>query len=108
MTFKKASGKIFGVGFTEKESKALDAEINRQIAEKCREFEDELNGLILWQLHVQLGFGKKRLKRFYDNFSKVTESFMGQYKDGYFSHGKDCIHKLGEIGINIEDWKKGE
>ena len=51
------------------EKKAMDMEIQRQLAEYDRKHIREIDALVLWELREQLGFGNKRLKKFYDNFS---------------------------------------
>lgn len=62
--FKRANGHIFGVQFSAKEQKAIDAEILRQCAEYDKKNADEVDAVILWLLHEKFGFGKKRLRAF--------------------------------------------
>lgn len=45
--FKKFNGRIFGVQFSAKEQKAIDAEILRQCAEYDRKNADEVGAVIL-------------------------------------------------------------
>lgn len=60
--FKRANGHIFGVQFSAKEQKAIDAEILRQCAEYDKKNANEVDAVILWLLHEKFGFGKKRLR----------------------------------------------
>lgn len=69
MRIKKAGGKIFGAVLSAAEKKAMDMEINRQIVEADRRYADDIDAMVLYTLHVHLGFGKKRLRKFYDAFS---------------------------------------
>lgn len=48
--FKRANGHIFGVQFSAKEQKAIDAEILRQCAEYDKKNADEVDAVILWLL----------------------------------------------------------
>lgn len=65
MRIKKAGGKIFGAVLSAAEKKAMDMEINRQIVEADRRYADDIDAMVLYTLHVHLGFGKKRLRKFY-------------------------------------------
>lgn len=69
MRVKKAGGKVFGAVLSAAEKKAMDIEINRQIVEADRRYADDIDAMVLYTLHVLLGFGKKRLRKFYDAFS---------------------------------------
>lgn len=72
MRIKKAGGKVFGAVLTAAEKKAMDMEINRQIVEADRRYADDIDAMVLYTLHVHLGFGKKRLRKFYDAFSALS------------------------------------
>ena len=57
-------------------------------------------------LREQLGFGNKRLKKFYDNFSRGIEALIRRYE---MEQGDDvwlCTYKLKEIGCDLEKWEK--
>ena len=62
------------------ENKAMDMEIQRQLAEYDRKHIREIDALVLWELREQLGFGNKRLKKFYDNFSRGIEALIRRYE----------------------------
>ncbi len=103
MRVKKSGGKIFGAQLTVAERKALGIEIKKQMAEYDRKHRNELEAMVLWQLHAQLGFGVKRLKKFYDNFNPIVEELIERYQleedDGIWI----CTLKLKELGIDIEE-----
>lgn len=105
MITKKHHGRAFGATLSKSEKKAMEIEINRQIAESDRKHKNELEALILWGLHCQFGFGAKRLKRFYDSFATNIEDLIQHYemdteKDGAWL----CSVKLKDIGVDVEKW----
>lgn len=80
MRIKKAGGKVFGAVLTAAEKKAMDMEINRQIVEADRRYADDIDAMVLYTLHVHLGFGKKRLRKFYDAFSAEHDRLIQYYQ----------------------------
>lgn len=86
------------------EQKALDREINRQISQNIEGLKVNLLALILWQLHEQLGFGKKRLLRFHDKFIPALNELQ-EYYDMYSGDDTDwlCKRKLKEIGVDVDE-----
>lgn len=52
MVVKKAGGKIYGAVLTSAEKKAMNMEIERQLAEYTRKHEVELNAMILYSLRA--------------------------------------------------------
>lgn len=106
MKVKKAGKRVFGAVMSTAEKKAMDMEIQRQLAEYDRKHIREIDALVLWVLHEQLGFGNKRLKKFYDNFSRGIEALICRYE---MEQGDDvwlCTYKLKEIGCDLEKWEK--
>lgn len=91
MRIKKAGGKVFGAVLTAAEKKAMDMEINRQIVEADRRYADDIDAMVLYTLHVHLGFGKKRLIQYY------------QMPDDYTWL---CKEMLKRIGVDVEVWNK--
>lgn len=63
MRVKQYKGKVFGADFTAKERLAMNIEINRQIVEADRKYTNDIDAMVLYTLHVHLGFGKKRFSR---------------------------------------------
>ena len=101
---KKAGGKIFGASLTAAEQKAMNMEIQRQLVEYDRKNELELDAIILWELHTQLGLGPKRLKKFFDGFSDALNALVNRYEMDISDDVWLCTHKLKEIGVDVEDW----
>lgn len=90
---------------------AMEAEAERMAKEAIedmnRQNEDELDAMVLYILHSEFGFGEKRLRRFYDQFStglrELGERYqMNEYDDRLWL----CQTKLKEAGIDISEWKE--
>lgn len=107
-TFKKANGRIFGVQFSSKEQKAIDAEVLRQCAEFDQKNLDEIDALILWVLHERFGFGQKRLRAFYDFFNAEIDALVKRYEMGDEDRAWLCTYQLKQYGIDISEWNKEE
>lgn len=106
MQIKKNKGKIFGAAMSSSEKKAMEMEIRRQLAEFDRKHVLEIDASVLWTLHDVFGFGPKRLKQFYDNFSSSIDSLLDQYEMDDCDYIWLCTKKLKEYGIDIEEWDK--
>ena len=91
---------------TKAQQKAMNDEINRQILENDTAFSMDNDANVLWTLHVCFGFGKKRLRRFWEacfaEHRRLREFYeMGPEDDGWLYR-----RKLKEIGVDIEEWYK--
>lgn len=106
--FKKLNGHIYGVQFSAKEQKAIDAEILRQCAEFDTKNADEIDAMVLWLLHEKFGFGTKRLRAFYDYFSTELDALVKRYVMDNADKPWLCTYKLKEYGIDISKWNKEE
>lgn len=82
----------------------MNMEIQRQLVEYDRKNELELDAIILWELHTQLGLGPKRLKKFFDGFSDALNALVNRYEMDISDDFWLCTHKLKEIGVDVEDW----
>lgn len=107
MRVKKLYGKPYGVELTAAERKAMNLEINRQIAERDEKYKEDIDALILYVLMVHYGWKKKRLHRFWKAFvaeHKALREFFEMNDDGdaeWLSH-----RMLKEIGVDIHQWYK--
>lgn len=105
MYFKKFNGNIFGVTLNKSEEKALQKEINRQILEQDKIHQDELDAMVLYTLHETFGFGKDRLRRFwehmYQNYKEITAKY--EMEDGFPFL---CQEALKEIGVDVHEWNE--
>lgn len=103
MIFHKCNGQIFKVDLNQKEQRAMDEHINRQIIERHREFTDDFDYMVMKLLHDHFGFGLTRLRRFYDLFSAENDALIKHYEmpdAGAYIARKE----MNEIGCNIEKW----
>jgi hypothetical protein len=90
---------------TAKERRAMEDEINRQTAQNVKKLSADLQALVLWQLHEQLGFGKRRLLRFQKSFAPMLQELQRFY-EVRSAHDTDfiCKYKLKqEVGIDVEE-----
>ena len=81
-------------------------EVNAELAKATDRFYYDEVTVILWVLHETFGFGRDRLKRFYDNYSRVNN----QLKEHYAMQDND-LHYLTEkllagIGVTIEEFER--
>ena len=106
MTVKKSGGKIFGADLTAAERKAMQLEIGREIAKFDQQNMLSIDAVILWELHVQFGFGPKKLRQFYDGFNARFRELIDHYEMGAEDGPYICIEKLREIGVDLEQWDK--
>lgn len=105
MIVKKSKGKVYGASLTAAEKKAMDIEIKRQFAEQERQYHLELDAIILWVLRKQLGFGPKRLKRFYTQFAPAVWELLKYYEMSEEDQSWLCTRKLKDHGVDIEKWQ---
>ena len=105
MRVKKAGPIIIGVHLTAAEKKAMNMEIQRQIAEYDRDNANEIDAMFLWILHSEFGWGHKRLKRIHDRFRPAIDRLCARYE--MTDKGDDlwlCTRKLNDYGIDIDKW----
>lgn len=85
---------------------AMLAEIDRQLIESNHNNNVEIAARVLWVLHEEFGFGKDRLKRYFDAFDKT----LNDLDDYYQMEEKDekllCTYKLQSIGVDISKWEQ--
>lgn len=106
MKIKRAKGKTFGAEFTAAEKKAMEIEIRRQLAEYTHDNLNEIDALILWHLHEEFGFGKKRLMRFYETFAERVEELSKHYMFDTNEIPWMYTKKLKDYGIDIKKLNK--
>ena len=92
------------IKLTNKERKALEDEINRQTAKNVKDLSLNLQALVLWELHEQLGFGKKRLLEFQKAFLPMIKELQRFYEiESADDTDFVCKYKLkNEVGIDVE------
>lgn len=83
----------------------MDMEINRQIIEADKRYTDDIDAMVLYTLAVHLGFGPKRLRRFYEAFAAEHDRLIQHYEmpDDYTWL---CKEQLKKIGVDVEAWNR--
>lgn len=106
MQVKKSGKIILGAKFNRDEEKALNIEIQKKIAEMDRNNTDEIDALVLWVLHTEFGWGKDRLKKFYEAFNPRLDELAARYE--ITDKGDEiwlATYKLKDrLGIDIHAW----
>lgn len=89
---------------TNRERKALENEINRQTAQNVKNLSLNLQALVLWQLHEQEGWGKKKLLGFQKRFLPAIQELQRFYElENASETDFVCKYKLkNEVGIDVE------
>mgnify|MGYP007068968065 CR=1 FL=1 len=80
MRVKQYKGTIYGADLTAKERRAMNIEINRQIVEADRKYLNNVDAMILYFLHKHLGFGKRRLRRAWEQFTVIHDDLVNYYE----------------------------
>lgn len=90
-----------------RERKAMRREINAQILDADRQYYLDMNAAVLWALHKAFGFGKVRLRRFFDSFSVIHDGLREYYAFNEESNTWLCRHLLREeTGVDVEAWEQ--
>lgn len=81
--------------------KAMMHEIHRQVLEMDRQYQLDVDTMILWGIRQYMGWGPKKLKDFY-LFMFNEHMRMREYyeMDDMYPERK----KLKDIGVDIEEW----
>lgn len=90
---------------SKEEKRALHHEVSRQAREITNKFALELDATILWSLHEQFGFGKDRLKRFYNYIADCREDLIQKYEMEDEAEYL-LLYKLKEIGVDLKAWSE--
>lgn len=106
MTVLKSSGKIYGAKFTAAERKAMEIEIRKEIAVQMKENAKDIDSMILWFLHFEFGFGKKKLRRAYDRMEPMMKQLIEHYEMDDSEKGYLCRYQLKNYGVDIDEWHK--
>lgn len=88
------------------EKKAMDIEIQKELAEYDRKHIAEIDATILWVLHEQFGFGAQRLRTYYDAFHDRIKELVSRYEMEDQDDIWLCTQMLKRIGVDIEAWHK--
>lgn len=105
MIINRSGSKIFGAHLSKAEQKALDIEVRKAMVEEGRKYYSDLDASLLYYLHVQYGWGLKRLRQFWEGFRIVREEATEQYMlDDNDDVNFLCKQKLKDIGVLVDVW----
>lgn len=88
------------------EKETLQREINRQILDHEVDCQNNIDAMVLYTLAQEFGFGKVRLRRFYDSLVKGHNNIKDYYQ---FNNREVCeLYKsrLKKIGVDIVKWNE--
>jgi len=79
-------------------------EVNKIMAEATERFYKNEVAVILWELHHTFGFGKDRLKRFYDAYDPAWKALRDYYELTDAEVEFVAVKQLRDIGVDLEEW----
>ena len=82
----------------------MKAEIKKQILLENKQYDIDIDAVVLYTLYSHLGFGKKRLRRFWEALKKNRDEMVKHYQMPDYPF--ICHKALEEIGVNIKEWSK--
>lgn len=88
---------------TKAQRAAIKAEAQKQVYEARDRLFNDMDAVIMWVLHEEFGFGKKRLRRFFNAFIREYRGLQEFYELGSDTPFV-CKKKLNEIGVDIDKW----
>ncbi len=86
------------------QKKSMEMEIRRQLAEADKNDSLEIDSMILWILHDKYGWGKRKLKDFFDTFTQELKALTDRYVMEDCDTVWLCTRKLKDAGIDISEW----
>lgn len=86
------------------QKKSMEMEIRRQLAEADKKDSLEIDSMILWILHDKYGWGKRKLKDFFDTFTQELKALTDRYVMEDCDTVWLCTRKLKDAGIDISEW----
>lgn len=106
MQLKTICGKVYGANLTRKEQEALDIEIRKQMAEQAKNYENDFDACVLYQIHAQYGKQAKALRKFYDQWKVVHKQLLEHYELDKPDAPWLFAEKLKEIGVDVAEWNE--
>lgn len=86
------------------QKKSMEMEIRRQLAEADKNDSLEIDSMILWILHDKYGWGKRKLKDFFNTFTQELKALTDRYVMEDCDTVWLCTRKLKDAGIDISEW----
>ena len=88
---------------TKREMQALEGSIREQIGKSVGKLQGNIEAIVLWQLHVQKGWGVKRLEEFLEGFRPALQELMDFYGvDSTEEVEFACVQNLKSIGFDTD------
>ncbi len=86
---------------SKREMEALNDSIREQIGQQIAKLSGRIEALVLWQLHIQKGYGVKRLEDFLEGFRPALQELIDFYGlDDTEEVECACIQNLKSIGFD--------
>lgn len=116
MYIKKQHGQVFGAVLTKQEEKALRIEATRMANEiiqesldaKYDEFEDQIDGAVLFTLYTNFDFTVEQLREFWNAFKTTRLKMLDRYEIDSDEYGEVVLMKLKDIGVDVHTWNQEE
>ena len=86
-------------------SKKHQQVLRKEITKSTHEYIHKLDSAVLYLLYEEYGFGKKRLRQFYDRFHNVLDGVAERYEYDVSEAPDICELKLKDIGVNLREWE---
>lgn len=93
----------YRVNYPKDWKKLIEKEVNEQISQAVLSEEADFLALVLWLLHTEYGFGKKRLEHFAEEFDKRLNELSEWYAMPTTDQVFLCRRKLKEYGIDVDE-----
>jgi hypothetical protein len=88
---------------TNAQMKALNGAIRKEIANSVDDLKANIEAIVLWQIHEQLGYGVKRLETFLEGFQPALQELNDFYNLEDADETKcACVHNLKSIGFDTD------
>lgn len=106
MNVKIINGKVYGGNLTAKEKEAIEIEVRKTLAEQAKQYADDFDACVLYQIHAQYGKGAKALRSFYDGWKVIHRQLLDHYELDKPDAPWLFRQKLKEIGVDVEEWNR--
>lgn len=106
MIVKKTAGRVIGAHLTNAEKKAMDIEIQKDLAEWTKKHEKEIIAMVLRQVRRIFDADEETLKEFFTSFDQDIQYLVDRYEIGTMSEDEAwlCTRELRLEGIDIDKW----
>jgi len=106
MELKKSGKHIIGANLSAAEKKAMNMEIERQMAVYNRKHSLEIEALVIREIWANFDVTIEELRTFYDSFTDDLAAMTKHYEMGEEDQVWLCLTQLKDKGIDIEEWHR--